>query len=75
MNRLQIDRSRQAVNSPPTLSPAQTGGFSRTEGDLTTETPRHFIRERCVVIGFVATAAIAIGAWLWLLGWIAISIL
>ena len=37
-------------------------------------TPHNFVRENLIVIGFVAAAPIAIGGWLWLLGWIALTI-
>jgi hypothetical protein len=80
VKRLQISHFRRTSNSPPAGSPPSTESYvqadniSRPEGSSETPTPRSFVRERLIVIGYVAAAPIAIGGWLWLLGWIALSI-
>ena len=80
VNPLRIDHSHQADASPPAgsprpvESPAQTDGFSQPEGFSEMTTPRNFVREHLIVIGYIATAPIAIGGWLWLLGRIALTI-
>jgi hypothetical protein len=77
---LQIDRPDQPRHSPPVenLRPAEIS--APTDGPLPENasevfTPRNLLRGRLIVIGFVAAAPIAIGAWLWLLGWAALTLL
>jgi hypothetical protein len=78
---LRIDRSQRPSRSPPVenIPPAEisarAGGFSLPESPSESAAHRNPLRGRLIVIGFVAVAPIAIGAWLWLLGRIALSLL
>jgi hypothetical protein len=78
---LQADRSSPSRRSPPVehFQPgeisAPTGGLPLPENASEVSTPRNLLRGRLIVIGFVAAAPIAIGAWLWLLGWVALTLL
>src|ERR1700730_3326607 len=78
---LQIDPSSQSRHSPPVENfrpveiSAPTDGFPPPENASEGSTPRNLLRGRLIVIGFVAAAPIAIGAWLWLLGWVALALL
>ncbi|HTO59756.1 MAG TPA: hypothetical protein VMM15_00735 [Bradyrhizobium sp.] len=78
---LRIDRSRRPGHSLPvdTIPPAQT--VSRVDGLAASDEPserataRNPIRGRLIMIAFVAMAPIAVGAWLWLLGRVALALL
>jgi hypothetical protein len=78
---LQIDLSSQSRHSPPVENfrpveiSAPTDGFPPPESASEVSTPRNMLRGRLIAIGFVAAAPIAIGAWLWLLGWVALALL
>jgi hypothetical protein len=78
---LQIERSNQSRHSPPVENfrpveiSAPTDGFPLPENASEVSTPRNLLRRRLIVIGFVAAAPIAIGAWLWLLAWVALTFL
>jgi len=78
---LRIDRSRRPGHSRPagTIPPAQTvtrvDGFPPSENPSERATARNPIRGRLIMIAFVAVAPIAIGAWLWLLGRVALALL
>jgi hypothetical protein len=78
---LQVDRPVQPSHSPPVENfepggiPAPTDGFPLPENASEVSTPRNLLRGRLIVIGFVAAAPIAVGAWLWLLGWVALTLM
>jgi hypothetical protein len=78
---LRIDRSRRPGHSRPidTIPPAQAvaraDGFPPSENPSERATARNPIRGRLIMIAFVAVAPIAIGAWLWLLGRVALALL
>jgi hypothetical protein len=78
---LQIDRPDRSRHSapveifPPAEISAPTDGFPLPENALEASTPRNPLRGGLIVIGFVAVAPIAIGAWFWLLGWAALALL
>jgi hypothetical protein len=75
---LRIDRSRRSSHSLPAETPPQVEtatwacGFQLPDNFAERTNP---IRGRLIVIGFVAAAPIAIGAWLWLLGRVALALL
>lgn len=75
--RLRIDRPHRSSrslpveNNPPAKISARPGGFSRPENP----SQRNPVRGRLIAIGFVAFAPIAVGAWLWLLGRIALALM
>jgi hypothetical protein len=79
--RVRIDRPRRSSHSLPVETAAsveiatRTGGFALPENLAEAATTRNPIRGRLIVIGFVAATPIAIGAWLWLLGRIALALL
>jgi hypothetical protein len=78
---LQIDRSNQPRHSPPVEnsgpaeSSAPADGLPLPESASAVSTPPNLLRGRLIAIGFVAAASLAIGAWLWLLGWVALTLL
>jgi len=78
---LRIDRSRPSSHSlpadtiPPVQTAARAGGFPASDDPFERVTARNPIRGRLIVIAFVAAAPIAIGAWLWLLGRVALALL
>jgi len=78
---LRIVRSRRSGDSLPvdTVPPAQidpqTNGFPPSDNTPERAATRNSIRGRLIMIAFVAVAPIAIGAWLWLLGRVALALL
>jgi len=62
-------------NFQPREIAVPTDGFSLPENASEVSTPRNLLRGRLIVIGFVAAAPIAVAAWLWLLGWVALTLL
>ena len=78
---LRIDRSRRPSHSLPvdTIPTAQAAawadGFPPPDTPSERATARNPIRGRLIMIAFVAAAPIAIGAWLWLLGRVALALL
>jgi hypothetical protein len=73
---LRIDRSRRSSHSLPVETQVETadwaGGFQLPDNFAERTNP---IRGRLIVIAFVAATPIAIGAWLWLLGRVALALL
>lgn len=78
---VRIDRPRRSshslrVETAPSVEIAtRTGGLALPENLAEAATTRNPIRGRLIVIGFVAATPIAIGAWLWLLGRVALALL
>jgi hypothetical protein len=78
---LRIDRPRRSGHSlpleavPPVEIAARADAFPLPEIPFEGATTRNSIRGRLIVIGFVAATPIAIGAWLWLLGRVALALL
>jgi hypothetical protein len=78
---LQINRPRRSGHSLPveTIPPvdivARADALPLPEVPFEGATARNAIRGRLIVIGFAATTPIAIGAWLWLLGRVALALL
>jgi hypothetical protein len=78
---LRIDRSQRSSrslpveNKPPAKISARPDGFSRPENPSHGNPQRNPVRGRLIAIGFVAVAPIAVGAWLWLLGRIALALM
>ena len=78
---LLIDRPRRsshslpADSSPPVDIIARVDGFPSPDDPAEHAETRNPIRGRLIVIAFVAAAPIAIGAWLWLLGRVALALL
>jgi hypothetical protein len=77
---VRIDRPRRSSHSLPVETASveiatRTGGFALPDHLAEAATTRNPIRGRLIVIGFVAATPIAIGAWLWLLGRIALALL
>jgi hypothetical protein len=78
---LRIERPRRprhplpVESLPPIENAARAGGFALPDRLTEAATTRNPIRGRLIVIGFVAAAPIAIGAWLWLLGRVALALL
>jgi hypothetical protein len=69
---LQIDRPRRSSHRLPVDSAARADGSRLLDNFAARANP---IRGRLIVIAFVAAAPIAIGAWLWLLGRVALALL
>jgi hypothetical protein len=78
---LLIDRPRRSSHSlpvdasPPVEIIAGTAGLPPADNPAEHAETRNPIRGRLIVIAFVAAAPIAIGAWLWLLGRVALALL
>jgi len=78
---LRIDRSRRpgrrlpVDTAPPAQTAAQTTGFPPSDNPSERATARNPIRGRLIMIAFVAAAPIVVGAWLWLLGRVALALL
>ena len=78
---LRIDRPRRSRHSLPveTIPPAdivaRADALPPPAVPLERATARNAIRGRLIVIGFVTTTPVAIGAWLWLLGRVALALL
>jgi hypothetical protein len=78
---LLIDRPRRSSHSlpvdtsPPVEIIAGAAGFPPPDDPAERAETRNPIRGRLIVIAFVAAAPIAIGAWLWLLGRVALALL
>jgi hypothetical protein len=78
---LRSDRSRRSSHSlpvdtiPPAQAAARADGFPPSDTPSERATARNPIRGRLIMIAFVAAAPIAIGAWLWLLGRVALALL
>ncbi|MBV8697546.1 MAG: hypothetical protein JO052_06785 [Bradyrhizobium sp.] len=78
---LRIDRSRRPSHSLPTdtIPPAQV--IARVDGFPPPDTPsdrataRNSTCGRLIMIAFVAAAPVVVGAWLWLLGRVALALL
>jgi len=68
-------RSLPVENNPPAQIAARTGDSSRAENPSHGHAQRNPVRGRLIAIGFVAVAPIAVGAWLWLLGRIALALM
>jgi len=78
---LRIDRSRRSSHSlpvdtiPPSQTVAQTNDFPPSDYPSEPATAHNPIRGRLIMIAFVAAAPIAVGAWLWLLGRVALALM
>ncbi len=78
---LRIGRSRRPGHSlpvdtiPPTHAVARADDPSLSGSPSERATARNPIRGRLIMIAFVAAAPVAIGAWLWLLGRVALALL
>jgi hypothetical protein len=78
---LVIDRPRRSSHSLPVDASPPIGIIAEADGSPPADNfaahaeTRSPIRGRLIVIAFVAAAPIAIGAWLWLLGRVALALL
>jgi hypothetical protein len=78
---LLIDRPRRSSHSLPVDTSPPVEIITGADGSPPADNPaahaetRNPIRGRLIVIAFVAAAPIAVGAWLWLLGRVALALL